>query len=76
MSGISTRPWWLGLAVMTLGGIWLSGAFRLDVVASYGGIGPNALETVFGLPVQPEWRPLIERAARPDWGSVEGTCKK
>jgi arylamine N-acetyltransferase len=25
----------------------------------------NALGTVFGLPVQPEWRPLIERAAQP-----------
>jgi N-hydroxyarylamine O-acetyltransferase len=26
----------------------------------------DALGTVFGLPVEPEWRPLIERAAQPD----------
>jgi N-hydroxyarylamine O-acetyltransferase len=26
----------------------------------------NALGSVFGLPVEPEWRPLVERAARPD----------
>ena len=48
MSGISTRPWWLGLAVMVLGGIWLSGAFRLDVVASYGGIGPGLFVGLVG----------------------------
>jgi N-hydroxyarylamine O-acetyltransferase len=26
----------------------------------------DALRSVFGLPVEPEWRPLVEKAARPD----------
>ena len=48
MSSISTRPWWLGFGVMGLGGIWLNGAFELDVIASYGGIGPGLFVGLVG----------------------------
>jgi putative tricarboxylic transport membrane protein len=48
MSSKSTRPWWLGFGVMGLGGIWLNGAFELDVIASYGGIGPGLFVGLVG----------------------------
>jgi putative tricarboxylic transport membrane protein len=34
---------------MALGGIWLSNAFRLDVIASYGGIGPGLFVGLVGV---------------------------
>jgi putative tricarboxylic transport membrane protein len=48
MSSSSTRPWWLGLGIMAIGGIWLNGAFSLDVVANYGGIGPGLFVGLVG----------------------------
>lgn len=48
MSESSTRPWWLGLGVMAIGGIWLNGALSLDVVANYGGIGPGLFVGLVG----------------------------
>ena len=48
MSSSSTRPWWLGLGLMAIGGIWLNGALSLDVVANYGGIGPGLFVGLVG----------------------------
>jgi hypothetical protein len=48
MSGISARPWWLGIGVIALGGVWLNGALRLDVIANYGGIGPGLFVGLVG----------------------------
>ena len=48
MSDSSARPWWLGLGVVALGGIWLNGALSLDIVANYGGIGPGLFVGLVG----------------------------
>jgi putative tricarboxylic transport membrane protein len=48
MSGLTARPWWLGLGVIAFGGVWLHGALSLDVVANYGGIGPGMFVGLVG----------------------------
>jgi putative tricarboxylic transport membrane protein len=48
MPGLAARPWWLGLGVIALGGIWLHGALSLNVMADYGGIGPGLFVGLVG----------------------------
>ncbi len=44
----SARPWWLGVAIVALGLIWLYGAFSLPQTAQYARIGPGLSVTVIG----------------------------
>lgn len=41
-----SRPWWLGVAVIVMGGVWLHGALSLPQVATYAVIGPGLFVTV------------------------------
>lgn len=41
-----TRPWWLGAAVLAMGGVWLYGAWSLPQGATYAVIGPGLFVTV------------------------------
>ncbi|MDO4723375.1 MAG: tripartite tricarboxylate transporter TctB family protein [Comamonadaceae bacterium] len=41
MTTIHNRPWWLGLAVLALGGICLYSAAQLPATAQYASIGPG-----------------------------------
>lgn len=43
------RPWWLGLAVILMGGICAYAASTLPVTARYAGIGPGMFGLVIGL---------------------------
>ncbi len=40
------RPWWLGVTVMAVGGVWLYGALSLPQAATYAVIGPGLFVTV------------------------------
>jgi putative tricarboxylic transport membrane protein len=42
------RPWWLGILVVLLGGVWLYGAASLPQTAQYARIGPGLSLTVIG----------------------------
>ncbi len=42
------RPWWLGLAVLTMGGVWLNGARGIASTTNYIGVGPAAMVIVVG----------------------------
>jgi putative tricarboxylic transport membrane protein len=42
------RPWWLGAAVIAVGGVWLSGALRLPQGAQYAQIGPGVFPALIG----------------------------
>jgi putative tricarboxylic transport membrane protein len=44
----ASRPWWLGLAVIVLGGVCLYGAAGLPQGARYAAIGPGLFVTVAG----------------------------
>ena len=44
----AARPYWLGLAVITLGAVWLAGALALPQVATYAVIGPGVFVTLVG----------------------------
>ena len=44
--GPQARPWWLGLAVLALGAVWLHGAWSLPQAATYAVIGPGLFVTV------------------------------
>ena len=39
---LRNRPWWLGVAVAVMGGVWLHGALSLPQGATYAVIGPGA----------------------------------
>ncbi|MEQ4617235.1 MAG: tripartite tricarboxylate transporter TctB family protein [Corticimicrobacter sp.] len=43
------RPWWLGLAVILMGGICAYAASDLPLTARYAGIGPGMFGVVIGL---------------------------
>ena len=43
------RPFWLGLLVMALGGVWLYGAASLQQTAQYAQIGPGFFLTIIGI---------------------------
>ena len=46
--GVSTRPWWLGFAVMAFGAIWIWGALKLPISDRLSGIGPGAVVLIIG----------------------------
>lgn len=42
------RPWWLALAVIIIGAIWLQQGYALPDAAGYGGVGPGAFVMLVG----------------------------
>ncbi|GAA4326544.1 tripartite tricarboxylate transporter TctB family protein [Pigmentiphaga soli] len=43
------RPWWLGLAVIAIGAVWLQQGFTLPSAGGYAGVGPGAFVEIVGL---------------------------
>ena len=43
-----SRPWWIGLAVVAIGAVWLYGASQLAQFATYAVVGPGVFVTVTG----------------------------
>ena len=43
------KPYWLGLGVIAIGGVWLYGALSLPQTAQYAQIGPGLFVTVIGI---------------------------
>lgn len=43
------RPWWLGLAILLMGALWLNGARGIASTTNYVGVGPAAIVLVVGL---------------------------
>ncbi|RYE30393.1 MAG: tripartite tricarboxylate transporter TctB family protein [Hyphomicrobiales bacterium] len=46
---VGGRPWWLGLAVLVMGALWLNGARGIASTTNYVGVGPAAIVLVVGL---------------------------
>jgi putative tricarboxylic transport membrane protein len=44
----TARPWWLGLAVLATGGVWLYGAFSLPQTVRYAVVGPGIFPMLVG----------------------------
>lgn len=44
----SSRPWWLGVAVIAWGLVWLYGALSLPQAATYAVVGPGFFPAVIG----------------------------
>lgn len=42
------RPWWLGLAVTLMGGLWIRGAYAIASTTGYIGLGPGAMVLLAG----------------------------
>jgi len=72
------RRWWLGLAVMAVGAVWLHGARSISSTTHFIGVGPAAMVMAVGagllflgaLLALEEWRGL---APPPDIDEDEGT---
>ncbi len=45
---LRARPWWLGVVVAAMGGVWLHGALALPQAATYALIGPGLFVTIVG----------------------------
>ena len=43
------RPWWLGLAILIMGVLWLNGARSIASTTNYVGVGPAAMVLAVGL---------------------------
>jgi len=43
------RPWWLALAVIVIGAVWLQQGYVLPAATGYGGVGPGAFVMLVGL---------------------------
>jgi putative tricarboxylic transport membrane protein len=43
------RPWWVGVAIVALGGLWLYGSSSLSQWSSIAGIGPGVFVTLIGV---------------------------
>lgn len=43
------RPWWLGIAVVAIGSLWLYQASTLQQVGGYAALGPGFFVTIVGL---------------------------
>lgn len=44
----ASRPWWLGIAVIALGGVWLYGGLSLPQSSRYAAVGPGLFVTLIG----------------------------
>lgn len=45
---VSSRPWWVGAAVSTMGAVWLYGANTIESTTTFVGIGPAAMVRIAG----------------------------
>lgn len=43
------RPWWLGFAVMAIGGFWIYGSMQLPTTSTYARIGPGMFVAAVGI---------------------------
>jgi putative tricarboxylic transport membrane protein len=43
------RPWWLGLVVIVMGGIWLQQGYSLPQMDGYAGVGPGSFVKIVGI---------------------------
>ena len=48
-AGAGGRPWWLGLAILVMGAVWLNGARGIASTTNYVGVGPAAIVFVVGI---------------------------
>jgi len=58
------RPWWLGLAVIALGVVWLQQGRALPEMGGYAGVGPGAFVQIVGLALIVLGLVLIAQIAR------------
>lgn len=58
------RPWWVGLAVILIGAVWLQQGYALPDAAGYGGVGPGAFVMLVGLVLIVLGLTLIAQIAR------------
>jgi putative tricarboxylic transport membrane protein len=61
-----SRPWWLGLAVLAMGAIWLNGARGIASTTNYIGVGPAAIVLAVGIGLVILGLLLIVQALRGD----------
>ncbi|MBL8700070.1 MAG: tripartite tricarboxylate transporter TctB family protein [Alphaproteobacteria bacterium] len=43
------RPWWLGIAVILIGGFWIYGSWQLPATSTYARIGPGMFVMAVGI---------------------------
>jgi putative tricarboxylic transport membrane protein len=43
------RPWWVGVAIIAMGSVWLYGASTLSQSSSISGVGPGIFVTLIGV---------------------------
>lgn len=43
------RPWWVGVAIVAIGSVWLYGASTLSQSSSISGVGPGIFVTLIGV---------------------------
>ena len=43
------RPWWVGVAIVAMGSVWLYGASTLSQSSSISGVGPGIFVTLIGV---------------------------
>ena len=48
-AGAGGRPWWLGLAILVMGAVWLNGARGIASTTNYVGVGPAAIVFAVGI---------------------------
>ncbi len=65
------RPWWLGLAILVMGAVWLNGARGIASTTNYVGVGPAAIVLVVGLVLVLLGFLLTVQALRGQWAPAE-----
>ncbi|WP_232468188.1 tripartite tricarboxylate transporter TctB family protein [Bordetella genomosp. 13] len=58
------RPWWLGLAVIAIGAVWLQQGRALPEMGGYAGVGPGAFVQIVGLALIALGLVLVAQIAR------------
>ena len=49
MTSWQRRPWWVGVAIIAMGSVWLYGASTLSQSSSISGVGPGIFVTLIGV---------------------------
>ena len=60
------RPWWLGLAVIAIGAVWLQQGYGLPAASGYGGVGPGDFVMLVGAALIVLGLALLAQIARGD----------
>ena len=58
------RPWWLGLAVIAIGAVWVQQGYGLPKMGGYAGVGPGDFVMIVGLALIALGLALIAQIAR------------